>query len=96
VTKPGLGDGSVDHGGFLGADQVELADAGRDNPVAELEEEAPAGDKVGVNDATSPGAAVDGGRGRREVNLSRAQMRRFMGGSAPAHRTLGGKLDSWT
>jgi len=41
----------VDDAGFRGADQVELADAGRDNPVAELEEEAPAGDKVGVNDA---------------------------------------------
>ncbi len=47
---------------FVSPYDAEFLDAGGHYPVAELEEEAARGDNITFNGASTPGAAVDGGR----------------------------------
>src|SRR4030095_16418797 len=54
---------SVNGRRLVGADDLDLLDAGGDHVIAEFQEEATAGHQVGLDGAATPGAAVDGRRG---------------------------------
>src|SRR2546426_6607272 len=56
--------GSVRLARLFGSREEDVLDPGGENPVAEFEEEALACHQVGLDGASSPGAAADGGRRR--------------------------------
>src|SRR5262245_54716697 len=62
---PGPSRASVDDGGILRADDLDVLDTGRQDVVPEFEEEPAARDEVGLDGAAPEGAAVDGGGDRR-------------------------------